>query len=299
MPEEGGKRSVRVVASSAAVDSYDEIVEQSWDLSRFLANPVILWAHQSRSMPIGYASDVGLVSGNLEMTINFVDEKANPMAPQVYESYKQGSMRAVSVGFYPRDVRMEMRDGKEVFVLANNVLLECSCTPIGANPEALAKQHALIRSKALATKGQELRGASASNESPGASASKELPGAERAIATENGMDPKEKAALDAANSEREAAVKALADEKAKVKRLTASLVKALVECGRFAKDEIEEQTELAEKSFDLFERLAAKRVVRGVEVVNAKKMPDPPAGGVGEEPGAGAGIDLLDDGEAV
>lgn len=275
MPEEGGKRSIRVVASSAAIDSYDEIVEQSWILDRFMANPVILWAHMSRDLPLGYASDIGVVNGNLEMTINFVDEKANPKAPQVYESYKQGSMKAVSVGFYPRDVRMEVRDGREVFVLANNVLLECSCTPIGANPEALAKSHARI--KALATK-------------------KELPGAERAIATENNMDEKQKAALDAANSEREAAVKrasdaekALADERAKSKRLTGSLVKALVEAGRFAKDEIEEQTELAEKSFDLFERLAAKRAVRGAEIVGAKGLPAAPEGGA--ERALGDGVD--------
>lgn len=267
---------VDVIASTDAIDSYDEIVEQSWDLKRYAANPVILWAHQSRELPIGRASNVGVVDGKLQMRIHFCDAAANPMGPQVYAQYKGGFMKAVSVGFYPRDVRMEVRDGREVFVLANNVLLECSCTPIGANPEALAKSHARI--KALATK-------------------KESPGAERAIATENIMDlEKQKAALDAANSEREAAVKrasdaekALADERAKTKRLTGSLVKALVEAGRFAKDEIEEQTELAEKSFDLFERLAAKRAVRGADIVGAKGLPAAPEGGA--ERALGDGVD--------
>lgn len=268
---------VDVIASTDAIDSYDEIVEQSWDLKRFLANPVILWAHQSRELPIGRASNVGVVDGKLQMRIHFCDAAANPMGPQVYAQYKGGFMRAVSVGFYPRDVRVEVRDGREMFVLANNVLLECSCTPIGANPEALAKSHARI--KALATK-------------------KESPGAERAIATENNMDEKQKAALDAANSEREAAVKrasdaekALADERAKTKRLTGSLVKALVEAGRFAKDEIEEQTELAEKSFDLFERLAAKRAVRGADIVGAKGLPAAPEGGAERAAGDDAGAD--------
>lgn len=310
---------VDVIASTDAIDSYDEIVEQSWDLKRFLANPVILWAHQSRELPIGRASNVGVVDGKLQMRIHFCDAAANPMGPQVYAQYKGGFMRAVSVGFYPRDVRVEVRDGREMFVLANNVLIECSCTPIGANPEALAKSHARIKAMATRTASDlkldqsvagmsrlnalksEMEALSKSLEKLGHGVRvevtvKESPGAERAIATENNMDEKQKAALDAANSEREAAVKrasdaekALADERAKSKRLTGSLVKALVEAGRFAKDEIEEQTELAEKSFDLFERLAAKRAVRGAEFVGAKGLPAAPEGGA--ERALGDGVD--------
>jgi len=291
MSDEGGKRSIRVVASTPAVDSYDEIVEQSWILERFNRNPVILWAHQSRELPLGYATDVGMNGGNLEMTINFVDEKANPKAPLVFESYKQGSMKAVSVGFYPRDIRHEMRDGKDVYVLANNELIECSCTPIGANPEALAKAHARVRSLARR-----------SNESPAA---------ERGIATENDMDPKDKAALDAANSAREVAEKNLKAAEAKAATAEkahtdtkALLAKALtfavergVEAGRFAKDEIPDQVELAANNFDLFVRLANKREIRGAAIVGAKALPDSPAGGAEREEGGGVGasVDLMDD----
>ena len=35
-------RSIEVTASSAALDSYDEIVEQDWDLTRYRANPIVL-----------------------------------------------------------------------------------------------------------------------------------------------------------------------------------------------------------------------------------------------------------------
>lgn len=260
--ESGGKCSIRVVASTPAIDSYDEIVEQSWILDRFKANPVILWAHMSRELPLGYASDVGLVAGNLEMTINFVDEKANPKAPMVFESYKQGSMKAVSVGFFPRDVRAEMRDGRDVYVLANNELIECSCTPIPANPEALAKSHARIKAMAMR--------AAPTNDSPAA---------ERGDHMENAMTNEEKAALDAANAGREAAEKKAQGLEALLKKAIGLAVKSLVEAGRFAQDEIEEQTELAEKSFDLFERMAAKRTIRGAEIVGAKALPPSPAGG--------------------
>lgn len=143
------KRSVRVIASTAAIDSYDEIVEQSWQLERYRSNPVVLYGHNrvgflgmggdpEKTLPIGYASNVEVVRGQLEATLNFVDENANPMAVKVWEQFKQGGLRAVSVGFYPNTVREEMRDGKEIYVLADNELFEISAVPIPANPEAVA-----------------------------------------------------------------------------------------------------------------------------------------------------------------
>lgn len=143
------RRSVRVIASTAAIDSYDEIVEQSWQLERYKQNPVVLYGHNrvgflglggdpEKTLPVGYASDVSVVNGQLEATLNFVDEAANPMAVKVWEQFKQGGMRAVSVGFYPNTVREEKRDDKDIYVLADNELFEISAVPIPANPEAVA-----------------------------------------------------------------------------------------------------------------------------------------------------------------
>lgn len=134
-------RSFEVVASTSVVDSYDEIVAQNWDLTRFAANPVVLYAHQSRELPIGTA-EAAVKNGQLEARITLVSEKANPKAQQVLELIREGALRAVSVGFMPRDVRFEKRDGREVFVLDNNELWEISVVPVPANPEALAKMRA-------------------------------------------------------------------------------------------------------------------------------------------------------------
>ena len=275
--EENGARSIRVVASTPTVDYYDEIVEQTWRLDRFKANPVILWAHMSRELPLGYATEIGLVDGNLEMTINFVDEKANPKAPQVFESYKQGSMKAVSVGFGPGDVRLEKRDGKDVWVLAENELIECSCTPIGANPDALAK----MRARALER-------ISAARSGP-----------------ERQMDEKEKAlfeaekrAKDAVDAARAADARAKAAEterdglRAEREGIIKSLVSALVECGRFFKDEADEQTELASNNFGLFQKLAGKRAVRGAGIVGAKGMGDDPTPPASRENSENGSVDL-------
>lgn len=139
-------READFVASTDAIDSYGEIVEQVWRLDRFKKNPVILFAHNSREIPIGQAVRCEVVDGVLECTIRFASEKANPKAEQVWQSVLEKTLRAVSVGFNPGTVRYEKRNDREICVLSDNELFEISVTPIGANPEALAK----MRARALA-----------------------------------------------------------------------------------------------------------------------------------------------------
>jgi HK97 family phage prohead protease len=140
-------RSIEVIASSETLDSHDEVVEQKWSFKRYAQNPVILWAHNKaqghNGLPIGRGEDFRVVetkSGpQLTMRIVFASEKANPFAQQVWESFQEGTLRAVSVGFRPHDVRMEKRAGDEVFVLSDNELYELSVVPVGSNPDAVAK----------------------------------------------------------------------------------------------------------------------------------------------------------------
>lgn len=139
-------RTCDFVASTDAVDSYGEIVEQSWDLDRYKANPVVLFAHSSRDLPIGQCTRCEVVSTiggpQLECTIRFLTEDKNPRAEQVWKMVRDSELRAVSVGFIPRSVRYEKRNGKDVYVLSDNELAEISVVPIPANPEALAKMKA-------------------------------------------------------------------------------------------------------------------------------------------------------------
>lgn len=139
-------READFVASTEAIDSYDEVVEQSWDLERYGSNPVVLFAHQSRELPIGRATRVAVVNGQLEATIQFATAEMNPKADQVFRMVQAKMLNAVSVGFVPRDVRLEKRDGRDIYVLGDNELHEISVVPIPANPEALAK----MKAKALA-----------------------------------------------------------------------------------------------------------------------------------------------------
>lgn len=223
-------RSVRVVASSDAMDSYDEIVEQSWLLERYRANPVVLYNHNrvglcgapEDTLPIGHATDVELVAGKLEATLHFVDEKANPLAERVWQQFKQGAMRAVSVGFLPHTIRQELRDDQEIFVLSDNELFEISATPIPANPEAVAKSAERNRDQLkrmveqrgaiVVTPTTNLRPPYARAKSPAQSGQ------------ENAMDPKElQAKLDRIEAEKQELEKALKSEKDKNSNLSAEL----------------------------------------------------------------------------
>lgn len=137
------ERQADFVASTDAMDADGDIVEQNWDLERYLKNPVVLFGHSSKDLPIGHATNVSVKDGQLQATIVFASAKANPMAEQVWQSVQERTLRAVSVGFKPREVRQEMRNDKDVYVLSDNELYEISVVPIPSNPEALTRMKAM------------------------------------------------------------------------------------------------------------------------------------------------------------
>jgi len=136
-------READFVASTDAVDSYSEVIDQtSWRLDRFKTNPVILYGHQSYELPIGQATRCEVARGQLEVTIKFATAEANPRAEEVWKLVQERVLRAVSVGFMPNDGKYELRDGKDVFVLYGCDLREISVVAVPANHECLAKMKA-------------------------------------------------------------------------------------------------------------------------------------------------------------
>lgn len=150
-----GDRTIEFVASTDGVDRYGEIVAQDWNLDAFQKNPVFLWAHKRDELPIGSVDATKIESGKLIARVRFAGADVNPRAEQVYQAYKQGFMRAVSVGFMPSDARVELHDGVEVFVLSGNELRELSAVPVPGNADALMldadrpKQRERIRTMAV------------------------------------------------------------------------------------------------------------------------------------------------------
>lgn len=139
----GDDRAMDVIASTDALDAHGTVLDQaSWKLDRFRANPVVLYAHNQRDLPVGFAENVRVEDGALRARLRFVTAAANPLAEQVWQLVQQKALRAVSVGFFAGDMKTQKRGGREIAVLTDNELLEISVVPVPSNPEAVAKMRA-------------------------------------------------------------------------------------------------------------------------------------------------------------
>ena len=127
----------RTIISTQSTDRQGDSVDQNlWDLENYQNNPIVLWAHDYSSLPIGMATKIETqtVAGETVLVAEgkFAPAEANPFAQQVRALYDAGIVRATSVGFIPAPFRM---DGKSE---QGNELLEFSFVPVPANPQALS-----------------------------------------------------------------------------------------------------------------------------------------------------------------
>jgi hypothetical protein len=118
--------SFRVIISTSDEDRQGDAIDQSkWNLKNFENNPVVLWAHDYYSLPIGVATKIGVENGKLVAEGKFASAELNPFAGQVAALYEAGFIKTTSVGY------MQHEDGELE-------LLEFSFVPVPANPYALS-----------------------------------------------------------------------------------------------------------------------------------------------------------------
>lgn len=128
--------TVLFVASTANADRMHDVINQmGWELERFKKNPVILWAHDSDSLPVGKAVNV-YVDGTLKIEVQFASDEYE-FARTVEKLVKNGYLNAVSVGFIPLEDPEPNDHGGYDF--KRNELLEVSIVPVPANAEALVQ----------------------------------------------------------------------------------------------------------------------------------------------------------------
>jgi len=133
---------VEFVCSTDVVDRSDEvIVQEGWMLEAFKSNPVFLAAHMHRldsghSSVIGSFADVGVKDGQLVGRVKFADTE---LGREYKELYRGGHMRAVSVGFIPKEGGNKTVAGKKIYHHTKAELIEVSAVPVPCNQEALAR----------------------------------------------------------------------------------------------------------------------------------------------------------------
>jgi len=140
------KRTIEFVASTEATDRYGDIIRVAgWKTEHYLRNPVFLWAHRSGDPPIGKTVKLSIETNPpaLVQTVEFADAKTYPFADTVFQLYRNGFMKSVSVGFRPLEkpkfITSEETGAVTGYEFTSQELLELSAVPIPANPEAVAR----------------------------------------------------------------------------------------------------------------------------------------------------------------
>lgn len=137
------ERTVTAVISTASVDRDREVlVPKGMEFERFKDNPVIPWAHDTSSPPIGKALWVKVIGQKITAKVQFATTE---FAEEIWQLFKGGFLKAFSVGFIPLDghpptpaeITKNPAWAEARFIISKWELLEFSPVPVPANPEAL------------------------------------------------------------------------------------------------------------------------------------------------------------------
>ena len=144
--------------STDTIDRSREVLDpEGVDLTNYKKNPVVLWAHDYSKLPIGKALWVKRDGKTILSKMKFA---STDFAQEVFQLYKEGILKAFSVGFIPKqteyakydpDEDQEKSKKKPRATYKKWELLEYSAVPVPANPDAiaLAVQKGFLKSDTL------------------------------------------------------------------------------------------------------------------------------------------------------
>lgn len=144
-PIDKENRTIKFIGATATQDRTGDVIEMDgWILDNFMRNPVFLWSHQGHSVPpIGRALEVNRTPEGLKFTIQFAEPEIFQFADTIFKLYVAGFLKAVSVGFIPkqREAITDPQTGEFVgFRFLKQELVELSAVSVPANPQALIEE---------------------------------------------------------------------------------------------------------------------------------------------------------------
>jgi len=143
---ESNQNVVQATVSTDEIDRYNEIVQPAAfkeALPAFLANPIVLPAHQHR-LENGEPPVIGMVlietirinEHSIDMSIQFDDDV---LGQKYADKYRKKFMRAFSIGFRGLEGQYQDLDKTRVWTWNKIELLEVSAVAVPANRGALAR----------------------------------------------------------------------------------------------------------------------------------------------------------------
>lgn len=141
---------IHFIISAETPDRDDDIIRaKGWNLKHYKKNPVVLFAHDGRSLPVGKSQKVWKTEDTLESEAIFTPKDLYPFGHMVGQFYRQGFLKATSVGFRPLEFKEREMDDEESrgfwgpTEFMKQELLEYSSVPVPAHPEALIQARSL------------------------------------------------------------------------------------------------------------------------------------------------------------
>ena len=133
-------RQMWATISTGKLDRQGDILsQQGMDSKAYMKNPVVLWAHMYQLPPVAKALKLEKEKNKTRALFEFAD---TPMANEIFYLYDQGFLHAFSVGALPKkwDVINDAEGRFQGYRIDEWELLEFSCVPVPANPQALREE---------------------------------------------------------------------------------------------------------------------------------------------------------------
>jgi HK97 family phage prohead protease len=126
------------VASDSSIDRDGEIIDPAGlDTTNYERNPVLLYAHDYRSDPIGKTIAIKKDGSRVLFTPQLAID-ISERAKMYFQMIKEGVLNAFSIGFIAKEwTDRANADGSSTRIFTKTELLEISLVPVPANPNAL------------------------------------------------------------------------------------------------------------------------------------------------------------------
>ena len=116
----------------------DTINPLGWDLTAYSRNPIVLWGHDYKTLPIGKSLEVFVRDGKLQAVMQFTPPGLHPLADQIRGLIDANFLVGSSVGMLPVEWSYNAkRDGND---FTRQQLLEWSIVSVPANAGALRQR---------------------------------------------------------------------------------------------------------------------------------------------------------------
>jgi HK97 family phage prohead protease len=127
--------------SDATIDRHNDTIDPTgWKFEAFMRSGSLLWAHDATRLPLAKPVELWVERGALYGQFRFPSPGKHAMSDTVFDLFKEGTLKGVSVGFKPMRwefIAQRLENGQAGVDFKEQELLELSATPVPANSNAV------------------------------------------------------------------------------------------------------------------------------------------------------------------